>query len=153
MPTGSLPAGSENSVITPEVVIRAIVSPVCVVIQRLPSDPAAIPYGRSLAGSENSVITPAGVILPIFFALRSVNHKFPSGPAVISFGTLLGVGTGYSVIVTWAAQTTAPASSRPIAHKWIFGIVGTPFKEDCSSIHECSQAQKKAATRRLIFRR
>jgi hypothetical protein len=52
---------------------------------RLPSGPAAIPFGPAWAvGTSYSVTFPVtGDILPILFPLASVNHKLPSGPVII----------------------------------------------------------------------
>ena len=61
-----LAVGRVNSVMTPAVVIRPILSLVCSVNQRAPSGPVVIPAGPlSAVGMVNSVMTPAVVIRPI----------------------------------------------------------------------------------------
>ena len=87
-----------NSVITPAVVIRPILSGRNSVNQRFSSGPAAIPYGLLLAvGTGNSVMTPAVVIRPMLLPNHSVNHRFPSGPRVMADGRLFAVGMWNSV--------------------------------------------------------
>jgi hypothetical protein len=75
-----------NSLTVPPGVIRPILLPVASVNQRLPSGPAAIPFGLLPPEMpvENSVTAPLGVIRPILLELNSVNQRLPSGPAAIS---------------------------------------------------------------------
>src|SRR2546421_341999 len=81
-------------------VMRPILLPLSSVNQRLPSGPAAIPYGELLVvGTGNSVMVPLGLMRPILLPLSSVNQRLPSGPAVIPVGPLSAVGTGNSVMV------------------------------------------------------
>src|SRR5437773_1562074 len=76
--------GIGYSVMTPEVVILPILSPLYSVNHRFPSAPAATKAGLLLAvGVGNSVITPAVVILAMPLEPNSVNHRLPSGPTVI----------------------------------------------------------------------
>ena len=83
-PTGPPAPGIGYSVMTPEVVILPILSPLYSVNHRFPSAPAATKAGLLLAvGMGNSVITPAVVILAMPLEPNSVNHRLPSGPTVI----------------------------------------------------------------------
>src|ERR1700693_4965925 len=101
------PVGIENSVSTPEAVIRPIRLAASSVNQRFPSGPLVIPNGPVGAGSGNSVIAPAVVMRPIWFASNSVNQRLASGPAVMKRGELDAVGMG--------KRLTSPAGViRPI---------------------------------------
>src|SRR6267378_434645 len=82
----ALLVGIGNSVITPAVVILPTLLPPIgptvpsaipsSVNQRLPSGPAAIPYGKLLlVGMGYSVTAPAVVIFPILPPPYSVNHR------------------------------------------------------------------------------
>src|SRR5436190_1256258 len=110
--------GTGYSVMTPAVVIFAILFEAAAsfsVNHRLPSGPAAIPPGPLPAvGIENSMTAPVKLIFPILLAKCSVNHKLPSGPAAIPYGPLPVLVIGYSVIVTWAWQTTAVSMRNAI---------------------------------------
>lgn len=82
----ALPGGRENSVITPDVVMRPILFPRSSVNQTLPSGPATIPFGKhSSVGTRNSVMFPSTVIRPILLENIEypVNQRFPSGPGAI----------------------------------------------------------------------
>jgi hypothetical protein len=82
------PVEPGNSVITPAVVIRPMLS-VLSVNQRFPSGPTVIPRGPLKGvGMGNSVMTPVVVIRPMLLAPYSANHRFPSGPAVIPRGAV-----------------------------------------------------------------
>src|SRR5258706_403686 len=96
MPMDELPTvGIGNSVITPAVVMRPILSPSSV-NHSAPAGPVVMPAG---AGTGNSVITPAVVMRPILPANSSVNHSAPSGPCVMPPRSwLLADGTTNSVI-------------------------------------------------------
>src|SRR5258708_29259983 len=74
---------------------RAISDVKALVIQRLPSGPAAIEPGAFTP--PNSVINPLGVTRANLSTACSVNHIFPSEPVVISHGKELGLGAWYYV--------------------------------------------------------
>src|SRR5205807_2229369 len=106
------PAGTANSVIAPEVVIRPIRNTSASVNQSAPSGPAVIPCGLLFAGSTNSLTTPAVVILPMRSPLISVNHSAPSGPAVISTGPDPAVRPPNSVTTPAGVIRPMPAGLR-----------------------------------------
>src|SRR5215471_8769962 len=96
MPRGKLAMSSENSVIWPDGVMRAIVgvTPSFAVTQRLPSTPAAMSRMGSPDGRENSAAAPAVVTRPTNSTPRYWNQRLPSGPATIWSGQMLGSGWG-----------------------------------------------------------
>lgn len=89
MPQGpALNVAIVYSVIVPLVVILPIMPAMArfSANHRLPSGPAAIPYGCELAvGVEYSTIgAPLVLIFPILLLPNSVNQRLPSGPVVMS---------------------------------------------------------------------
>src|SRR5258708_18764590 len=115
MPTGKLPDGVLNLLITPSVVMRPIF-PKLSVNHSAPSGPEVMPL-RSVPALGNSVITPSVVMRPILLLRSSENHSAPSGPAVMSVGTLWVVGA-LTAITPRASVTPLSASptDRPVHH-------------------------------------
>src|SRR5439155_1399028 len=85
--------GTGNSVNTPDVLTRPILSSLSSANHRFPSGPAAMPTGPLKGvGTGSSVNTPLRVTRPTLSPRYSVNHRFPSGPAAMPSGLLCRVG-------------------------------------------------------------
>ena len=94
IPFGPEPAGTANSVIPPNGVMRPTLSAKYSVNHRFPSGPVVMSNKRAPAAktpAPNSVTKPVvGLMRPILLPSPSVNHRLPSGPFVIISGWVPG---------------------------------------------------------------